>query len=122
MSNFTIQAEPGDRPPHDAKRIYRWADLPSATEPACYTVDPYGEDRRVITVSRHMRQVLEGLINQPIFAASYCRISDQILPLRRDHGLAITCTMYRNDPETGRERYGVYTLETKVIRAREVTA
>ena len=27
----------------------------------------------------------------------------------------IRCDMYRNDPETGRERYGVYVLESEVV-------
>lgn len=115
----TIHAEPGAKPPTNAKRVYRWADLPKSSEAATFFVDEDANAPRKITVSRHKRQVLEGLMRGPILAASYCRISDQVLPLRRDYGLDITCTIYRNDPETGRQKYGVYTLASKVRRAGE---
>ena len=82
-----INAEPGDKPPINTKRIYRWADLPDTTAPAVFIVQDDGEEVPKFTVSRHMRQVLEGLMHGPIFAASYCRLSDQVLPLRRDKGL-----------------------------------
>lgn len=106
----------GNTPPPDAKRVYRWADLPDATERAAYLITDEGGEPRQITVARHQRQVLEGLMRAPIYAASYCRISDQVLPLRRDHGVDIRCDMYANDPETGRERYGIYTLVSDVQR------
>ena len=112
----TINAEPGAKPPPNTKRIYRWADLPDAAKPAKYRVETPGEQARIITVSRRKRQVLEGLMQSPVLAASYCRLSDNVLPLRRDHGVAITCTLYKQDPETGRDRYGVYTLDSKVTR------
>lgn len=103
-------------PPSNAKRVYKWADLPDHTSPARYMVTDPGQEPRVIIVSNHRRQVLDGLLRSPIYSASYCRISDQVLPLRRDHGVNIRCDMYRNDPETGRERYGIYVLESKVVR------
>ncbi|GAB5447177.1 MAG: hypothetical protein Gyms2KO_20500 [Gymnodinialimonas sp.] len=103
-------------PPRNARRIYRWADLPSASKPAQYRVTDPGQEPRVITVSRRKRQVLEGLMQAPIFAASYCRLSDNVLPLRRDHGVDIACTIYNNDADTGRDRYGIYTLVSKVER------
>lgn len=109
-------------PPANAKRVYRWADLPPATDRASYIVINPGEEPREISVARHQRQVLEGLLAGPIYAASYCRISDQVLPLRRDHGIEIECTMYRGDPETGRERYGVYSLKSLVERSPEMEA
>lgn len=109
-------AEPGAKPPPNTKRVYKWADLPHDTKPARFVVENDGQEPRTITVSRHKRQVLEGLMKQPILAASYCRVSDQVLPLRRDCGLDIVSTIYRNDPETGREIYGVYTLASNVRR------
>lgn len=107
------------KPPKNAKRIYRWSDLPSKTTPARYRVTDPDQESRVIILSKRRRQVLEGLIDGPIYAASYCRISDQVLPLRRDHGVEIDCEMYRNDPETGRSTYGVYVLQSKVERIGE---
>ena len=103
-------------PPKNAKRIYRWADLPNTIEAASYLVEEPGLEPRAITVAKHKRQVLEGLLNGPMFTASYCRLSDQVLPLRRDEGLTIRCDMYANDPEIGRERYGIYVLESVVTR------
>ncbi len=103
-------------PPHNAKRVYRWGDLPYLTELALFRVTDPGQEPRVIAVSKHVRQVLEGLMRHPIYAASYCRISDQVLPLRRDHGVNIRCDMYSNDKETGRTRFGIYVLESKVER------
>lgn len=109
--------EPKDeKPPTNARRVYRLADLPNERAPARYLVQDPGQEPREITVTKHRRQVLEGLMRGPIYAASYCRVSDQVLPLRRDDGVDIECKMYRNDPETGRERYGVYFLRSNVCR------
>ena len=105
-----------DKPPSNAKRVYCWTDLPDANGAALYRVTDADEEPRVISVGRHKRQVLEGLMDGPIYAASYCRISDQVLPLRRDDGVNIKCEMYRNDSATGRERFGVYFLESVVER------
>ena len=105
-----------ETPPHNTRRVYRWADLPPTTEPALYRVTDPGQEPRTITVSKHTRQVLEGLMRSPLLAASYCRLSDKVLPLRRDHGVNIECTLYRNDKETGREKFGVYSLISKVER------
>lgn len=105
-----------ETPPSNAKRIYRWTDLPSNTSPALFRVTDPGQEPREIVVSKHQRQVLEGLMRSPIYAASYCRLSDQVLPLRRDHSVDIECIMYSNDKETGRQRYGVYFLVSKVER------
>lgn len=104
------------KPPQNAKRVYRWADLPDTTEPALYRITDPGHKPREITASRHKRQVLEALMRQPLYAASYCRLSDQVLPLRRDDGVSIRCDIYSSDPDTGRERFGIYILESHVER------
>lgn len=109
-------AELGAKPPTNTKRIYAWRDLINATKPARYVVENEGQAPRTITVSRRKRQVLEGLMTNPLMAASYCRISDNVLPLRRDYGVQITSTIYQTDAETGREIFGVYTLDSKVRR------
>ncbi|MGD1885456.1 MAG: hypothetical protein ACFB11_24680 [Paracoccaceae bacterium] len=111
----SIEAEQ-DRPPSNAKRVYRWADLPDLRQPALYRVTDAGHEPREIVVSKNKRRVLEGLLRSPIFAASYCRLSDQVLPLRRDEGINIECKMYRNDADTGRQKFGVYSLVSSVER------
>ena len=107
------------QPPKSARRIGKWDDLNYPTSPGLFRVTGLGEDPRTFVASKHMRQVLEGLMNHPIYAASYCRISDQVLPLRRDQGVNIRCDMYSDDKETGRSRYGVYVLESQVERVEE---
>lgn len=111
-----IYAEPGEKPDSKTRRIYNWDGFKVDPKPATFLIENEGQDPYRITVSRHKRQVLEGLTKSPIMAASYCRISDQVLPLRRDYGVDIICTIYRNDPETGRDVYGVYTLVSCVTR------
>lgn len=103
-------------PPKNTRRVYAWKDLPSTHKPAQYRITDPGQEPRTITVSRRKRQVLEGLMLAPIHSASYCRLSDKVLPLRRDHGVDIECTLYKNDNDTGRDRFGVYTLNSKVER------
>ena len=111
-------------PPANALRVYGWSDLPNLTEPALYRITDPGQEPREIYASKHKRQVLEGLMRSPLYAASYCRLSDKVLPLRRDDGVNIECKLYSNDPETGRERFGIYFLVSKVelIANREVAA
>jgi hypothetical protein len=109
-------ADPGETHSKDAKRFYAWKDFQCDKRLERFLVEDEGQEPRTISVSKNKKRVLVGLINGPVFAASYCRISDQVLPLRRDYGLDITCTIFKNDPETGRDIYGVYTLESKVTR------
>lgn len=115
MSKKLKHAEPGALPPSNTKRIYGWQGLPNLSKPAQYVVENDGQKPRVVTVSRRKLQVLEGLILSPILSASYCRISDQVL-LLRNLGVDILRTIYKNDPERGREIYGVYTLASRVRR------
>ncbi len=111
--NKTIKA---DLPPENALRVYRWADLPNLTAPALYRITDPGQEPREIYASKHKRQVLEGLMRSPLYAASYCRLSDQVLPLRRDDGVNIECKMYRGDADTGRQKYGIYVLVSQIER------
>ncbi len=98
----------------NALRVYRWADLPNLTAPALYRVTDPGQEPREIYASKHKRQVLEGLMRSPLYAASYCRLSDQVLPLRRDDGVNIECKMYRGEADTGRQKFGIYVLVSQV--------
>ncbi|WP_170545333.1 hypothetical protein [Ruegeria arenilitoris] len=118
------QKQEFEHPPTNALRVYRWADLPNLTAPALYRVTDPGQEPREIYASKHKRQVLEGLMRSPLYAASYCRLSDQVLPLRRDDGVNIECKMYRGDADTGRQKYGIYVLVSQVelIETKEVAA
>lgn len=107
-----------ERPPSNSKRVYRWTDLPNHTDGALYRVTDPGKEPREIFARKHKQQVLEGLMQSPLYAASYCRLSDQVLPLRRDDGIEIECKLYQSDAETGRQKFGVYFLKSKVERIR----
>ena len=100
----------------NARRISRWDDTPRTTDYAVYHVHEDGKAPRDICVGRNTRRVLEALRRSPIYSASVCRLSDQVLLLRDQHGVDIDCTLYRADPDTGRERFGVYTLLSRVER------
>ena len=81
-----------ERPPRNSKRVYRWPDLPNTLAPKPYRIIEEGKEVTTFIASEHKRQVLEGLMLHPIYAASYCRISDQVLALRGD-GVDIECKM-----------------------------
>lgn len=103
----------GKNPPKNTHRVYGWKDLPADETPMRYRVtDSNGNDFEVWAKGKR-RRVLEGLRRSPLYAASYCRLSDHVDHLRRD-GVDIETTLHRNDEETGRERYGVYTLHSSV--------
>lgn len=100
-------------PPKNTQRVYGWADLPSDERLTKYHVTDSQGRRFEVFAKGKRKRVLEGLRKSPLLAASYCRLSDHIDHLRRD-GVDIETSLYRNDSETGRMRYGVYTLHGTV--------
>lgn len=108
MTDKTIE-----QPPLNTLHVNRWDELPDCKEPAMYSVTVNGEPKTIL-VSKKNRQVLEGLINQPVACASKCRLSDNVLHLRRDHGLDIEMKMYKSTDKSGGESYGVYFLNSEV--------
>ena len=104
------------KPPANALRIYSWDQTPNLTKPAAYEVQNENQGPCRIVISKNTRRVLEALMHSPVYAASYCRISDKVLPLRRDFGIDIECVIYDGDIPTKRARFGVYFLRSKVIR------
>lgn len=103
------------KPPSNTKRVYRWDDLPKAETAGAYLIENEGAKPVSVIVRGKRRRVLEGLMQSPLYAASYARLSDHVDHLRRE-GINIRTDGYRNDPETGRETYGVYTIESTVTR------
>ena len=113
MTKFKY-AQPGEHPPASAKHISKWADLPGASEPARF--DILSGDKASITVRGKNRKVLEGLMQGALYCASYCRISHNIMCLRRA-GVNIETTIYKPSGEAFPDRYGLYELQSKVQRA-----
>ena len=109
-----------ERPPANSLRVNKWANLPNAIETCAYEFWD-GDEWSPFSLSSHDRQVLEGLMQRPVFAASFARVSDCVFRLRKI-GLHIETKMYRNDPETGRQRYGVFFLVSEVKRASQEAA
>ena len=116
MNTKLKHAEPGAKPPPNLLDARKWADFRAEKSIAHFLVEEADQEPRKIAVSRNMRLVLEGLMRGPVLAASRCRISDQVLPLRRDKGLNIQCTIYQNGADGNATKYGVYTLQSKVCR------
>lgn len=103
------------KPPTNARRVYRWADLPPTQPPSGYCVENNGREPITVFVGNKRQRVLEGLMRSPLYAASYARLSDHVDHLKRS-GIDIETLMFRNDPETGRDTYGVYVLRSRVTR------
>lgn len=103
------------KPPSNARRIYRWADLPRCQPHAGYVVENDGQEAVTLFVRNKRQRVLEGLMRSPLYAASYARLSDHVDHLKRS-GVVIETLMFRDDPETGRDTFGIYVLRSRVTR------
>jgi hypothetical protein len=101
------------KPPRNTKRVYKWDDLPDQAPPQLYEVTTGATTKRTFISKKRLR-VMEGLIKHPLFAASPVRISDHVLHLKTLNGVDIETLVYKNDPETGRERYGVNFLRSTI--------
>lgn len=113
------------QPPEHARRVYRWSDLPPTQPHSGYRVENEGQEPMTVYIGNKRQRVLEGLMRSPLYAASYARLSDHVDHLKRS-GIDIETLMFRNDPETGRDTFGVYVLRSRVTRldgqAQEVAA
>lgn len=105
-----------ERPPANALRVKRWADLPTETAPAQYEITLADGTTSIIKLAKDNRTLLAALINQPVYCASPVRISDRVCILRHEYGVPITKQMYANDKATGRAKFGVYFLDAKARR------
>ena len=103
------------KPPSNTLHVNRWSDLPDCMEPAVYRVQ-CGDGTVLCSISKKTRQVLEGLMRQPLACSSKCRLSQAVLTLRRDYGLVIDMQMYEGSETSDGDRYGVYFLKSKIER------
>ena len=101
------------KPPENTLHVNRWSDLPACTEPAVYRVQ-CGEEAVLFSIAKKARQVLEGLMHQPLACSSKCRLSQAVLKLRREYGLDIHMQMYDGSESSDGDRYGVYFLKSKI--------
>ncbi|ETX13270.1 hypothetical protein OCH239_12580 [Roseivivax halodurans JCM 10272] len=103
-------------PPANTRRIWRVADLPSDRVAATYAVQHGDGSVTHHILSKRRRQVMDLLIEAPVYCASPVRISDIVHLLKRETGVAIHTDYYAGDPNTGAGGYGTYTLFSKVWR------
>ncbi|SLN23366.1 hypothetical protein ROJ8625_00938 [Roseivivax jejudonensis] len=103
-------------PPKNARRIWRVADLPKDRRPVAYEIRNTDGSVRVCLLSKRKRQIMDLLIDAPVYCASPVRISDIVHVLKRETGVEIHTDYYAGDPNTGAGAYGTYTLVSRVHR------
>ena len=68
-----MNTETNIKPPTNAQRISRVADLPQDRTPADYLVTTEGSDPKTVSLKKRKRQVLDLLMTAPVYAASPVR-------------------------------------------------
>ena len=105
------------RPSRNTRRVLGWINLPNRNDPAEFEFVTDDGKRRTFWASKNKRRILEALMLDPMYCASPCRLSHYVQLMRDELGKDfIETKWYDNDPATGRERFGVYTLGYKVCR------
>lgn len=115
--NYRDKMPEGATEPKKTRRVLNWDQLPKYKKGFDTFHVSEANGTRQIAARCHDSQVLRGLIDGPIYAASLCRIGENISNLRHDHGLNIRTEVYQKD---GRE-FGVFRLADKVRYERGVT-
>lgn len=103
-----------DNPPLNSQRIHRVADLPPYRSPMVYVIANNDEDTHIATLQKRKRQIMDLLLQGPVYCASPVRISDIVHILKREIGLDVETTIYPGDKQTGAGDYGVYFLKSRV--------
>ena len=116
MKNPTQREQGTLRPPANALRVERWADMPTDRAPARYQITDDDGDTHTITLAKGNRIILDALIKQPVFCASPVCVSDRVCILRHEYRVPIRKEMYDNDTATDRAKFGVYFLDGAVVR------
>lgn len=99
-----------------ARRIVRRRDLPQTRNPAKYTWRDDEGTAQNTRLSKRDRQILEALLEGPIYCASPLRISDSVLRLRRDHGLPVKTEVFSERDGEEALTFGVYRVTGQVER------
>lgn len=98
-----------------ALRIYSWDNLPSATAKAQYLIENSEQDSFTATFSKNNRRTLEGLLLNPLWCSSFCRIPVNISNLRAA-GLDIKTEPYSETKNGETRKFAIYHLRSKVTR------
>ncbi|MDA8585565.1 hypothetical protein N9L47_04750 [Rhodobacteraceae bacterium] len=106
-----------DIPPFNCQRIHRVADLPPERAPASYVIGNVDKKPSAVTLQKRKRQIMDLLLQGPVYCASPVRISDIVHILKREIGLDVETKFYPGDKSTGSGDYGVYFIKSRVYRA-----
>lgn len=101
-------------PPRNTKRIARVADLPQERGKASYEIQNGDQKPKTVTLCKRQRQVLDLLIDAPVYCASPVRISDVVHIMKREISLDVDTEMYPGADVVGSGSYGVYFLKSRV--------
>ena len=121
MTNNEQYEEANPKPPSNAKRVFGNRDLPPHRGKARYRVTTADGRSFIRTVAKRKRQVLEALMQAPVYCASPVRISDQVCIMKADDGIHIMTEMFRDDRAPA-SVYGIYVLCDQVEYLGEVAA
>ena len=102
------------KPTKNTQRIMRVADLPQARDQAMYQIQNGDQKPRVAALDKRKRQIMDLLMQGPVYCASPVRISDVVHILKRETGLEVETRFYPGDKATGAGDYGVYFLKSQV--------
>lgn len=108
--------ETNQKPPSNAQRIMRVADLPPDRKPTRYEIRNGTSKPRIVTLDKRKRQIVDLLMSAPVYCASPVRLSDVVHILKREIGLEVETKYYPGNPITGSGAYGVYFLTSDVRR------
>ena len=111
-----------DQPPANTQRISVRAQMPQERTSAVYVITNDGKEPRTVTLQKNKRQIMDLLLQGPVFCASPVRISDIVFILKREIELDVETKMYPGDPTTGAGDYGVYFLKSHVERISDLEA
>ncbi|MCW3784344.1 hypothetical protein [Defluviimonas salinarum] len=108
--------KPNNTPPRNAQRIYRVGDLPKDRSPAQYRITRRDGETVTANLRKRRRQILDLLMQGPVYCASPVRISDIVCILKHECGLDVETVFYPGDKEAGAGDFGVYFLHSAVAR------
>lgn len=102
------------KPPKNTQRIMCVADLPQDRSVATYEIQNGDQKPNTVTLCKRQRQVMDLLLQAPVYCASPVRISDVVHIMKRDISLHVDTEMFPGDDVVGSGSYGVYFLKSRV--------
>jgi hypothetical protein len=109
-------------PPSNTRWIIGNQDLPQNYGAARFLITKETGKAFTLVLSKRKRQVLEALMNSPLYFASPIRLSDNVGILRHEHDVSIDTEFYEDESGPILTRYGIYSLADKAEYLGEVSS